>query len=111
MATTTVTTVILIRQADRYVPPVGPPDDPGPSLNDKGMARSKKLVHVLSTAGIQAVYSSHFTRAKMKAKPFFVPHSNLPAGRLEPAPRPQAHIFGAPPRQNRFVLRHIKPAS
>jgi broad specificity phosphatase PhoE len=106
MATNTVTTVILIRHADRDVPPAGTPDDPGPSLNDKGMARSRKLVHVLSTAGIQAVYTSHFTRAKMTAKPFLVAHFDLPTVRLDAATELKDHILTHHAGQTVLVVGH-----
>ena len=106
MATNTVTTVILIRHADRDVPPVGTPDDPGPSLSDKGIARSKTLVHVLSTAGIQAVYTSHFTRAKMTAKPFLVAHSDLPTVRLDAATELKDHILTHHAGQTVLVVGH-----
>ncbi len=106
MATNTVTTVILIRHADRDVPPVGTPDDPGPSLSDKGIARSKTLVHVLSTAGIQAVYTSHFTHAKMTAKPFLVAHSDLPTVRLDAATELKDHILTHHAGQTVLVVGH-----
>jgi broad specificity phosphatase PhoE len=61
------TTVILIRHADKDVPQL----ESDPSLNDRGMARARELVHILSTAGIQAIYTSQAKRAKMTAKPFF----------------------------------------
>lgn len=93
MATNRVTTVILIRHADRDIPPDGTPDPPGPSLNDKGMTRSRKLVHVLSTAGIQAIYTSQYKRSKMTAKPFFAAHSDLPTVRLDTATELKDHIL------------------
>jgi len=106
MATNTVTIVILIRHADRDVPPAGAPDDPGPSLNDKGIARSRKLVHVLSTADIQAVYTSHFTRAKMTVKTFLVAHSNLPTVRLDAATELKDHILTHHAGQTVLVVGH-----
>lgn len=78
MATELVTRVLLIRHADRDIPAAGTPDPPGPSLNGKGRARSRTLVHVLSTAGIRAVYTSDTTRAIMTAKPYLAAHSRLP---------------------------------
>lgn len=106
MATNTVTTVILIRHADRDVPPAGAPAFPGPSLNDKGMARSRKLVHVLSTAGIQAIYTSNYTRSKMTAKPFFDAHSNLPTVRLDTATELKNHILTNRAGQTVLVVGH-----
>ena len=106
MATNTVTTVILIRHADRDVPPAGTPDPPGPPLNDKGMARSKTLVHVLSTAGIQAIYTSDYTRAKMTAKLFFAAHPGLPLVRLNAAPELRDHILTHHAGQTVLVVGH-----
>ena len=82
MGTETVTTVILIRHADRDVPPAGTPAPPDPPLNDKGMRRSVRLIHVLGATGIQAVYTSDFIRAKMTARPFLTNHPGIPHGLL-----------------------------
>lgn len=83
------TTVILIRHADKAIPQVE--DDP--SLSDKGMARARELVHVLSAAGIQAIYTSTAKRAKMTAKPFSQAHTALPIERLSSAADLKAHIL------------------
>ena len=104
MAANTVTTVILIRHADRT--PDGTPDPPGPSLNDKGMARSKKLVHVLSKAGIQAIYTSQFTRSKMTAKPFSAKHPGVPTVRLDEATDLKDHILTHHGGQTVLVVGH-----
>src|SRR5215510_12773263 len=61
------TTVILIRHADRTSSATD--QDPGPPLNTKGKARAQKLIHVLGTSGIEAIYHSHFTRSKQTAQP------------------------------------------
>jgi broad specificity phosphatase PhoE len=61
-----VTTIILIRHADRNNPP---PPDPDPHLNAAGKVRAKKLIHVVGKSGIKAIYRSHFVRAKETAKP------------------------------------------
>jgi 2,3-bisphosphoglycerate-dependent phosphoglycerate mutase len=106
MPANTVTTVILIRHADRDVPPAGTPDFPGPSLNDKGTARSKKLVHVLSKAGIQAIYTSRYTRAKMTAKPFSAKHSGIPTVRLSEATELKDHILTHHLGQTVLVVGH-----
>lgn len=106
MPASTVTRVILIRHADRDLPPAGTPDFPGPSLNDKGLARSRKLVHVLSTAGIQAVYTSRYTRAKMTAKPFLAEHPNLPTVRLSEATELKDHILTHHDGQTVLVVGH-----
>ena len=104
MATNTVTTVILIRHADRT--PDGTPDPPGPSLNDKGLARSNKLVHVLSKSGVKAIYTSQFTRSKMTAKPFSMKHSDLPLMRLDTATELRDHILAHHAGQTVLVVGH-----
>ena len=106
MPANSVTTVILIRHADRDLPPAGTPDFPGPSLNDKGIARSKKLVHVLSKTGIQAVYTSRYARAKMTAKPFLAAHSDLPTVRLSAATELKDHILAHHEGQTVLVVGH-----
>jgi broad specificity phosphatase PhoE len=106
MAVNTITRLVLIRHADRDIPPVGTPDYPGPSLNDKGMARSRKLVHVLSTTGIQAIYTSNYPRAVMTAKPFFNEHTGLPRVQLYPATELKDHILAHHAGQTVLVVGH-----
>lgn len=59
-----VTTVFLIRHAERA-------DEPrqDPPLTEKGVARSEALARLLSTAGVKAIYTSHFARTKLTAEP------------------------------------------
>jgi 2,3-bisphosphoglycerate-dependent phosphoglycerate mutase len=61
-----VTTVILIRHAERNAPT---PASPDPHLNTAGKARAKKLIHVVGEPGIKAIYRSHFIRAKETVQP------------------------------------------
>jgi 2,3-bisphosphoglycerate-dependent phosphoglycerate mutase len=58
------TTVILIRHADRTSS-----TNSDPPLNTQGEARAQKLIHILGKSGIEAIYHSHFTRAKQTAQP------------------------------------------
>jgi phosphohistidine phosphatase SixA len=58
------TTVFLIRHAEKGD---APPEDP--QLNDAGKARSQELVRMLSGAGIKAIYTSQFMRAKQTGEP------------------------------------------
>ena len=87
------TTVILIRHADKDIPQI----ERDPSLNGKGVTRSRELVHVLSRAGIQAIYTSTAKRAKMTAQPFFQAQSSLsvtlPLVRLQTAAELREHIL------------------
>ncbi len=36
---------------------------------EKGVARSEALARLLSTAGVKAIYTSHFARTKLTAEP------------------------------------------
>ena len=59
-----VTTVFLIRHADRA-------DEPrqDPPLNDKGVSRSHELARLLGSSGIKTIYTSQFLRTKQTAEP------------------------------------------
>ena len=103
---TNLTIAMLIRHADRDLPSAGTPAFPGPSLNAKGMARAQELVHVLSTAGIRAIYTSRFTRSKMTAKPFAASHPELPLVRLDMAQELRDHILTHHAGQTVLVVGH-----
>lgn len=59
-----VTTVFLIRHAERAEEP-----RQDPPLTEKGTARSQALARLLSTANIKAIYTSQFARTKLTAEP------------------------------------------
>lgn len=59
-----VTTVFLIRHAERAEEP-----RQDPPLTEKGTARSQELARLLSAAGIKAIYTSQFARTKLTAEP------------------------------------------
>lgn len=61
-----VTTVILVRHAEK----AGPEGDV--PLNDAGMARAKELARVLAGAGVDVVYSTQWLRARQTAEPLDV---------------------------------------
>lgn len=63
-ASLAVTTVILIRHAER-----GNPADPDPHLNAAGRARATELTRVLGQSGTTAIYTSQFVRTKETAQP------------------------------------------
>ena len=63
--TTAVSTVILVRHAEKNEHPPG--GDAG--LNTKGLLRAKELARVLEGAHVRAVYASQFGRARMTAAP------------------------------------------
>ena len=56
------TTVILVRHAERV-------DASTDALNEAGKARARRLVDLLSAAGITAVYSTPFVRTRDTAQP------------------------------------------
>jgi broad specificity phosphatase PhoE len=50
-------------------PDPGGNQDPGPPLNEAGVTRSSELCHVLSDAGIEAIFVTHFRRSRQTAEP------------------------------------------
>jgi len=58
------TTVFLVRHAEKENEP-----KQDPPLKKEGVARSQELAHMLSTAGIKAIYTSQFVRTKQTAEP------------------------------------------
>lgn len=87
------TTVILIRHADKDIPQV----EADPPLNEKGKTRARQLIHILTAAGIRAIYTSEAQRAKMTAQPFWQAHPilvpPLPIVRLSAATDLRDHIL------------------
>lgn len=63
--TTALSTVILVRHAEKNDHPAG--GDAG--LNTLGLLRARELARVLSDAGVRAVYASQFWRAQLTAEP------------------------------------------
>ena len=59
-----VTTVFLIRHAEKLTTPPG-----DPSLTASGKARAESLTRILSKAGIKAIFTSQFQRTKETARP------------------------------------------
>jgi len=66
MATPIVTTVLLIRHAEKVT---SVPTDPNPHLSTAGKARAKTLIHVVGKSGTKAIYVSDAIRAKETAQP------------------------------------------
>jgi phosphohistidine phosphatase SixA len=59
-----VTTVFLVRHAEKEVTP---PEDP--ALTEAGKARAQTLAQVLAGAGIKTIYTSQFLRTRQTAEP------------------------------------------
>lgn len=60
------TTVILVRHAEKDR---SSPHDNDPRLTDEGHARAAELVHVLSDAGVDVMYSTPYRRTRDTARP------------------------------------------
>lgn len=59
-----ITTVILIRHAEKSTVPA---DDP--VLTEQGKSRAKELTRILGDTGIQAIYTSQYDRTRLTADP------------------------------------------
>ena len=60
-----VTTVILIRHAEKNIEP----DNPDPDLSPAGQARAQELVRMFGDAGINAIYATQYKRTQQTVKP------------------------------------------
>ena len=60
-----VTTVILIRHAEKNKEP----DNPDPDLSPAGQARAQELVRMFGDAGINAIYATQYKRTQQTVKP------------------------------------------
>jgi broad specificity phosphatase PhoE len=58
------TTVVLVRHAEKDVQPAD-----NPALNAIGKARAAALAKMLADSGIQAIYTSQYTRTRTTAEP------------------------------------------
>jgi len=60
-----VTTVILVRHAEKNIEP----NNPDPDLSPAGQARAQELVRMLGAAGVNAIYATNFKRTQQTVKP------------------------------------------
>jgi len=60
-----VTTVILVRHAEKKIEP----NNPDPDLSAEGIERSRELARILNNAGVNAIYATQFKRTQQTAKP------------------------------------------
>lgn len=60
-----VTTVILVRHAEKKIDP----SDPDVHLSPEGEARAQEIARVLGEAGVTAIYATQYMRTQQTAKP------------------------------------------
>jgi len=60
-----VTTVILVRHAEKKIEPA----NPDPDLSEAGQARAQELARMLANAGVTAIYATNFKRTQQTVKP------------------------------------------
>jgi broad specificity phosphatase PhoE len=59
------TTVILVRHAEKNIEP----NNPDPDLSPAGQARAQELIRILNTAGVNAIYATQYKRTQQTVKP------------------------------------------
>lgn len=60
-----VTTVILVRHAEKKIEP----DNPDPDLTPDGLARAQEIARVFHDAGINTIYATQYKRTQQTVKP------------------------------------------
>jgi len=60
-----VTTVILVRHAEKVIDP----NNSDPDLSPAGQARAQEIVRIFSDAGINAIYATQYRRTQQTVKP------------------------------------------
>jgi len=60
-----ITTVILVRHAEKNIEP----NNPNPNLSPEGQARAQELVRVLGNTGVTAIYATQFVRTQQTVQP------------------------------------------
>src|SRR5882672_5663247 len=59
------TTVIIVRHAEKNIEP----NNPDPDLSPAGQARAQDLVRMFSAAGVNAIYATEYKRTQQTVKP------------------------------------------
>ena len=59
------TTVILVRHAEKKLEP----DNPDPDLTPEGVARSQEIARVFGDAGVNAIYATQYKRTQQTVRP------------------------------------------
>ena len=73
-----VTTVILVRHAEKNIEP----DNPNPDLSPEGRARAQELVHILGNTGVTAIYATQYGRTLQTVQPL-ADRLSLPVNRID----------------------------
>jgi phosphohistidine phosphatase SixA len=73
-----VTTVILVRHAEKNIEP----DNPNPNLSPAGQDRAQELVRILGNAGVTALYASQYGRTQQTVQPL-ANHLSLPVTQID----------------------------
>lgn len=60
-----VTTVILVRHAEKKIEP----NNPDPDLSPEGVARAQEIARVFGESGVNAIYATQFKRTQQTVKP------------------------------------------
>src|ERR1700694_4783705 len=60
-----VTTVIVVRHAEKNIEP----SNPDPDLSPAGQARAQELARIFGNSGVNAIYATQFKRTKQTVKP------------------------------------------
>jgi 2,3-bisphosphoglycerate-dependent phosphoglycerate mutase len=60
-----VTTVILVRHAEKNIEP----NNPDPDLSPDGLQRAQEIARVFAGAGVNAIYATQFKRTQQTVKP------------------------------------------
>jgi 2,3-bisphosphoglycerate-dependent phosphoglycerate mutase len=60
-----ITTVILVRHAEKNIEP----NNPDPDLSPAGQARAQELARMFSEAGVNAIYATQYKRTQETVKP------------------------------------------
>lgn len=84
-----VTTVILVRHAEKKIEP----ENPDPDLSPAGQARALELARVFANSGIQATYATQYKRTQQTVAPL--------------ASRLQIPIIAVDAKQSQEVVRRI----
>jgi len=79
-----VTTVILVRHAEKNIEP----DNPNPDLSPEGRARAQELVHVLGSTGVTAIYATQYGRTQQTVQPL-AERLSLPVSRVDSGNTPE----------------------